>query len=386
MCRQADRQKILHSLIYEKRAIMKIMKMNGGNQKRKTRNGHTAVKNIIFSAAAMLAICGCFCSNAWAAEAPVMPVPAGSDTVPFGWLENSGARYYFSPETGEMLTGWQLIDEKQYYFSPETGEMLTGRQNIGRKKAYYFNDAGVLKTSCWIRDGKKTYYAGKNGVLSSGWEKISGSRYYFSPENSRMLTGWQKITGLYYYFTVSGNQKGALKTNCIAGTKKSGYYYVDKDGVRTDSAEMNAAVQYVRSHTKQGWTAMQKLEACYQALRDSYTYRHFDGVPKGAGLSECACSLFSDGRGNCYRYASGMACIATVTGYRARVVTGKVTSVYGGWAEHGWAQVLDGGKWKLCDVGMRQFMTDRHPVRSYVPAAVYRLTAENGKAFWKKEA
>lgn len=189
MCRQADRQKILHSLIYEKRAIMKIMKMNGGNQKRKTRNDHTAVKNIIFSTATMLAICGCFCSNAWAAEAPVMPVPAGSDTVPFGWLENSGAMYYFSPETGEMsagwleinkkqhyfspetgemLTGWQLIDEKQYYFSPETGEMLTGRQNIGRKKAYYFNDAGVLKTSCWIRDGKKTYYAGKNGVLSSG--------------------------------------------------------------------------------------------------------------------------------------------------------------------------------------------------------------------------
>lgn len=200
-----------------------------------------------------------------------------------------------------------------------------------------------------------------------------------------MLTGWQKITGLYYYFTVSGKQKGSLKTNCIAGTKKSGYYYVDKDGVRTDSAEMNAAVQYVCSHTRQSWTAMHKLEACYQALRGSYTYRHFDGVPKGAALSECACSLFSDRRGNCYRYASGMACIATVIGYRARVVTGKVTSVYGGWAEHGWAQVLDGGKWKLCDVGMRQYMTDWHPVRSYVLAAVYRLTAENGKAAWEKE-
>lgn len=87
-----------------------------------------------------------------------------------------------------------------------------------------------------------------------------------------------------------------IKNKLHCRDKKSGYYYVDKDGVRTDSAEMNAAVQYVRSHTKQGWTAMQKLEACYQALRDSYTYRHFDGVPKGAGLSECACSLFSDGR------------------------------------------------------------------------------------------
>ena len=258
------------------------MKMNVRNQKRKTENGHISVRNIIFSAAAMFSVCSSSYNNAWAAETPMIPVPAGSDTVSPGWLENGGARYYFSPETGEFLTGWQLIDEKQYFFSPktgemlaewqmingkryyfslETGEMLTGRQDIGRKKAYYFNDSGVLKTCCWIRDGKKTYYAGKNGVLSSGWKKISGSRYYFSPENSRMMTGWQKISGLYYYFTVSGKQKGTLKTNCIAGTKKSGYYYVDKDGVRTDSAEMNAAVQYVRSHTKQGWTAMQKLEA-----------------------------------------------------------------------------------------------------------------------------
>lgn len=400
---------------------------NGRNRKRKTGHARTAAKKILFSTAAVLFIsCGYCCCDLWAAEASMMPSPSESEPDFTGWQETEGVKfyfspetgemltgrqvidgkqyyfspetgeiltgwqeidkgqYYFSPETGEMVTGWQEIDKEQYYFSPETGKMLTGRQEIGKKRAYYFDEAGVLKTSCRIRNGNRAYYAGKKGLLRSGWTKISGSRYYFSPENSRILTGWQKIHGQYYYFTVSGKKKGSLKTNCIAGTKKSGHYYVDQDGVRTDSAEMNAAVHYVRSHTKESWTAPQKLEACYHALRNSYTYRHYDGVPQGADLSECACSLFSDGRGNCYRYASGMACIAAVIGYRTRVVTGKVSSIYGGWAEHGWAQVLDTRKWKLCDVGMRQFMSERHPARSYVPDAVYILTAKNGKAVWKK--
>lgn len=97
--------------------------------------------------------------------------------------------------------------------------MQTGRQKIGGKKAYYFNDSGVLKTSGWIRDGKKVYYAKTDGVLCSGWKKADGRQYYFSPENSRMQTGWQKIGGKYYFFTVSEEEKGVLKKNCIAGKK-----------------------------------------------------------------------------------------------------------------------------------------------------------------------
>ncbi len=227
-------------------------------------------------------------------------------------------------------------------------------------------------------------WAAESQTGHAGWLENDKECYYFSPETGKMLTGWQKIDRKYYFFTVSGEKKGALKTNCIAGTKKKGYFYVDKDGVRIDSAEINAAVRHVRSHTKAGWASGRKLKACYQALRDSYTYRHFDGVPQGNELSECACSLFDHGRGNCYRYASAMACIAKVLGYHARVSTGKVTSVLGGWAEHGWAQVQYEGKWKLCDVGMRQFMTDRNPNRAYVSSAIYSLATKNGKVVWKK--
>ena len=42
-----------------------------------------------------------------------------------GWLESSGSYYYLNPiigtNSGKMLTGWQLIDQKWYYFSTEQG-------------------------------------------------------------------------------------------------------------------------------------------------------------------------------------------------------------------------------------------------------------------------
>lgn len=290
--------------------------------KRKSKKSYTVMKKILYVTATVLMVYIHCIGSRQAAEAfttalPEIPASEEPSASFLGWQEIDGAQYYFSPETGEMQTGWLELDEKQYYFSPDTGQMQTG---------------------------------------------------------------WKKINKQYYFFTISESEKGVLKKNCIAGTKKSGYYYVGKDGVRTDSFEINAAVQYVRSHTKAGWPADKKLSACYESLRNDYTYRHFDGVPKGAELSDCAHSLFKNSLGNCYRYASGFACIAAVLGYPAKVSTGKVTSVYGGWAEHGWAQVLDKEKWKLCDIGMKQFMTDRHPMRSYVPSAVYRLTVKNGKA------
>ncbi|MCI9612322.1 MAG: hypothetical protein HFH33_09910 [Eubacterium sp.] len=295
--------------------------------KRKSKKSYTVMKKILYVTATVLMVYIHCIGSRQAAEAfttalPEIPASEEPSASFLGWQEIDGAQYYFSPETGEMQTGWLELDEKQYYFSPDTGQMQTG---------------------------------------------------------------WKKINKQYYFFTISESEKGVLKKNCIAGTKKSGYYYVDKDGVRTDSFEINAAVQYVRSHTKAGWPADKKLSACYESLRNDYTYRHFDGVPKGAELSDCAYSLFKNSLGNCYRYASGFACIAAVLGYPAKVSTGKVTSVYGGWAEHGWAQVLDKEKWKLCDIGMKQFMTDRHPMRSYVPSAVYRLTVKNGKAAWVKQ-
>lgn len=295
--------------------------------KRKSKKSYTVMKKILYVTATVLMVYIHCSGSTQAAEAfttapPEIPASEEPSASFLGWQEIDGAQYYFSPETGEMQTGWLELDEKQYYFSPDTGQMQTG---------------------------------------------------------------WKKINKQYYFFTISESEKGVLKKNCIAGTKKSGYYYVGKDGVRTDSFEINAAVRYVRSHTKAGWPADKKLSACYESLRNDYTYRHFDGVPKGAELSDCAHSLFKNSLGNCYRYASGFACIAAVLGYPAKVSTGKVTSVYGGWAEHGWAQVLDKEKWKLCDIGMKQFMTDRHPMRSYVPSAVYRLTVKNGKAAWVKQ-
>lgn len=303
-------------------------------------------------------------------------------------IQNIGGKVYcFLPETGEMHTGWIKISGKSYYFSSKNGEMLTGRRTVG-DKAYFFNGSGVLQVSKWVQAGNKTYYCKKNGVLQSGWLKKEGKPYYFSPENNRMLTGWQQIFDdagepHKYYFTPSGAKKGVLQVNCIAGTKKAGYAYVDANGVQVTAPEIVAAVDYVIKYTDTGWTADTKLQMCFQALRDHYNYRHSHDTPTAKRMSGYAYELLTVGKGNCYRYAAGFACIAKVLGYEARVNVGNVSSVYGGMAPHGWAQVKVDGVWYLCDVNMKLYMQKKPTSRKYERFKVYRLSIQDGEVCWK---
>lgn len=41
-----------------------------------------------------------------------------------------------------------------------------------------------------------------------------------------------------------------MQTNCIAGTKNTGFYYVDENGIRVTAPEIKAAVKYIKKYTK----------------------------------------------------------------------------------------------------------------------------------------
>ena len=136
-----------------------------------------------------------------------------------GWQEIESKKYYFLPETGEMATGWQEIDDRKYYFSFETGVMLQGRQEIDGK-AYFFDENGILCVSGWAGTDDKTYYCGEDGCLVTGWQKIDGCKYYFLPENNYMATGLYKIKNCYYIFHSNGKlAKSDSITIVTAGDK-----------------------------------------------------------------------------------------------------------------------------------------------------------------------
>lgn len=82
-----------------------------------------------------------------------------------GWMkQKNGDWYYFSPENGIQLYGWQKIGESWYYLnSANQGAAQIGMFAQGAKR-YYFDETGAMKTGSFEYDGF-TYFAEVDGSL-----------------------------------------------------------------------------------------------------------------------------------------------------------------------------------------------------------------------------
>ena len=136
------------------------------------------------------------------------------------WIEINGKRYYFTPGTGYMVTGWQTIDDQRYYFAEDgvmlsdwqvidgktvyldsEGRLITGLQ-VFEEKIYYFQPDGSMHTGWLELDGKR-YYFEENGVAATGWLTLDGKNYYLTPDGS-IPSGWQTLNDTLHYFTEGG--------------------------------------------------------------------------------------------------------------------------------------------------------------------------------------
>ena len=81
----------------------------------------------------------------------------------------SGYLYYQS----FYAAGWHTHSEGTYYISKETGEKVTGYQMIDNM-CYLFDDAGFILPPGWHDFCGDTYYLGKNGVIQRGTVEIDG--------------------------------------------------------------------------------------------------------------------------------------------------------------------------------------------------------------------
>jgi glucan-binding YG repeat protein len=91
-----------------------------------------------------------------------------------------------------------------------------------------------------IRQGK-VY---QNNKVYTGWFSQNNGKYY-SVKGIR-AKGWKKISNKYYYF----DRNSRLITNHIVGSKTTGYFYVDKTGVRVTTKEIRQAVAFVMRYSK----------------------------------------------------------------------------------------------------------------------------------------
>ncbi|MCD7762525.1 MAG: hypothetical protein LUI14_04895 [Lachnospiraceae bacterium] len=223
-------------------------------------------------------------------------------------------------------------------------------------------------------------------AVYTGWKTVDGSKYYYV--KGKKTTGWKKISGKYYYFSSSGK----LQTNKIVGSKKKGYYYVDKTGVRVTTSQIKYAVAFVVANSKSSQTRQQRLKSCFKALCKYPYTRLYDGAPTAKTAASYASYMFKNKTGNCYRYAAAMVYIARVLGYDSRLAVGGVTSSSTrSLSAHGWCEVKIGSTWKMIDCSMQRAYTNKNLFlvkRSSYPFRLrcdktYTMSVSNGKVKWK---
>lgn len=83
---------------------------------------------------------------------------------------------------GGRRSGWYTYDGYRYYFRPNSGTMVTGFQYIGGNW-YYFRESGTMAT---------------------GEQYIKGNWYFFRKGSGTMARDWQYINGVWKYYDDSG--------------------------------------------------------------------------------------------------------------------------------------------------------------------------------------
>ena len=193
-----------------------------------------------------------------------------------GWHEKNGTTQYWD-YFGRPHTGWQYIDEKLYYFHPDTGNMITGWQEVEGSR--YYMDASGVRATGWLKTEDATYYLGQDGKAVTGWQVVDGERYLFTDKGTMAtgwqvidghrsylsdagvaLTGWQTLEGKRYYFDANGymvsdpitlegityrfDKDGSVLTGWF--TDDTGKYYLDEEG---------------KPHT--GWLELNEKRYCF---------------------------------------------------------------------------------------------------------------------------
>lgn len=202
----------------------------------------------------------------------------------------------------------------------------------------------------------------------------------------KFLGGFVTLGGRQYYFDASG----VMQKNGIVGSPEEGYTIADENGVCCVSEEIRLAASFMMKYCT-GDTLDERMKTGFLYLAHHFPYaRSYDHPSRARQLSAMAVEMFTNQKGNCYRYAACFACLAKIAGYRVRVVLGK-TAV---WNPHGWTEVLVDGKWLICDPDAQlpgnklpdyfAYMMEEH-CWVVTPERYFELTInEDGVAVWRR--
>ncbi len=118
-----------------------------------------------------------------------------------GQLYLNGYWYLFDTVTGEMKTGFQILnDEHKTVYYDESGHMLYGYHTIDGVQYYFNTVTGAMKSNFVYKNGK-TYYYFENGGMANDWINIAGTKYFFNSLGEMIGKNVQKVVDVSSYQT-----------------------------------------------------------------------------------------------------------------------------------------------------------------------------------------
>ena len=213
-----------------------------------------------------------------------------------GWAQDAeGHWYYYHPDSGQKLSGWQLIGGGWYYLDPaNNNQMLEGGWHV-------INGA--------------QYYMYSSGEMARNWLNLNGEWYYLAGDGA-MRTGWQLVGGTWYYMYSDGDgygkPHGTMAKNTFIGS-----WYVQGNGMMLTAEQYN---MFLRAQTQSSTTGYLLLVDCSACNVGVFTGRTGDWnllyfwkcspgaprtpTPKGVYQVYTKGHYFDSGSARCYWYTA----------------------------------------------------------------------------------
>ena len=294
--------------------------------------------------------------------------------------------YTISWDRPEGVIGWQL-----WRRTPDSGWklMLNTRKRTSFTDETALSDVPYSYAVCYVDSREHPVSIMPNDTLFYlGGEPIDGELMWggntLNFSGGHLWHGYVTVDGKLYYY----GSDGLPVKNGIVGSDSEGYTVADANGVCCVSEEIRLAAEFMMTRAT-GDTLDERMKTGYLYLAHQFPYnRTYDHPSRADQMAAMAIDMFTNERGNCYRYAACFACIARIAGYRARVVLGTTAG-----NPHGWVEVLVDGKWLICDPDAdipkynnpdyTAYMMQQH-YWQLTPKTRCEITIdENGVAIWK---
>ena len=222
----------------------------------------------------------------------------------------------------------------------------------------WVQEDGTFAVDRWIYIGDKAFHVDAAGYFQYGFIAVAGKIYYMYPQMAR---GWTQIGDDWHYFYPDGSlAKNTVIDGCPIGIDgKAALIGVQFPLKKTELREKVDDILISKININPEMTDEEKISACYWYMAKSHTYKRDYIRPSGDWTKGYALEIFTNGYGNCYRFAAGFAYLLKELGYETKVITGQVSAARGGTTPHSWTEVYTDGNWYVYDTEL-QYAAGQH--------------------------